>query len=255
MNSIIQSKPPLTGEDSRVQRRKVQPRTNLADVAAYSLREAAALIGVPMSTLHKWTKGRTFPTKRGTQASAPIIETPAPHFLSFTNIVEAHILAGFRRERVALEKIRRAVRFVDRHYRVKHALALEDFQTDGVDLFIERLDHGLVNASRDGQNAMRAIVETHLRRVEYKHGRAIRLFPLIRPTRVGAQILPQGDAPRTVVIDPHRAFGRPVLNGTSVPVEDIFSRWQRGEGIQQLASDYEVTPAEIEEALRAAKAA
>jgi uncharacterized protein (DUF433 family) len=251
MRSIAHPKPPLTTEGARVQRRMVQPRTNLADAAAYSLREAAALIGVPVSTLHRWTKG--FPAKRGT--SAPIIVTPAPHFLSFTNIVEAHILAGFRKERVALEKIRRAVRFVDRHYRVKHALALEDFQTDGVDLFIERLDHGLVNASRDGQNAIRAVMQTHLRRVEYQHGRAIRLFPLIRPTRAGAQILPQDDAPRTVVIDPYRAFGRPVLDGTSVPVEDIFSRWQRGEAIKQLASDYEVTLAEIEEALRAAKAA
>lgn len=244
----MQPKPSLTVTGSRVQRQGVQPRANLADVAAYRLSEAAALVGVPMSTLHKWTKGRTFPTKRGTRTSAAIIVTPEPHFLSFTNIVEAHILAGFRKERVALEKIRKAVHFTDRHFGVAHALALEDFMTDGVDLFLEKVGHGLVNASCDGQNAMRAILQTHLRRVEYQHGRAIRLFPMIR--RAG-----DADEPRTVVIDPQRAFGRPVLNGTSVPIQDIFIRWHRGEKIKQLANDYEVTTAEIEEALRAAKAA
>lgn len=215
-----------------------------ADVAAYTLSEAAALIDVPESTLHKWTKGRTFLTTSGTRTSAAIIETPEPRFLSFTNIVEAHILAGLRKERIALEKIRTAVRFVDRHFRVKHALARQEFKTDGVDLFIEHIEGGLLNASRDGQKAMRAVLETHLRRVEYKHGRAVRLFPLHRE-----------EAPRAVVIDPRRAFGRPVLLGTSVPIHDIYSRWHRGESIAQLASDYEVKPGEIEEALRAARKA
>lgn len=215
-----------------------------ADVAAYTLNEAAALIGVPTSTLHKWTKGRTFPTKTGVRRSGAIIETPEPRFLSFTNIVEAHILAGLRKERIALEKIRSAVHFVDRHFKVKHALAQKVFKTDGVDLFIDRLEDGLVNVSRGGQKAMRAVLETHLRRVEYKHGRAVRLFPLHREM-----------APLAVVIDPLRAFGRPVLHGTSVPIADIASRWRKGDSIELLARDYEVKPAEIEEALRATREA
>lgn len=245
MVQILQPRPPVKTTGPRGQRRGARiNRINPADVAAYTLSEAAALVDVPMSTLQKWTRGRTFPTKNGTRTSAAIIEPPEPRFLSFTNIVEAHILAGLRKERIALEKIRSAVHFVDQHFKVKHALALQEFKTDGVDLFIERLDDGLVNASRGGQNAMRAILETHLRRVDYAHGRAVRLFPLHRD-----------EAPRAVVIDPLRAFGRPVLHGTSVPVEDIFSRWHRGESFEQLATDYEVTLAEIEEALRAARKA
>lgn len=246
MSRVIQTAPLLTPGGAQVQRRGVQPhpdqpRTSPADAAAYTLSEAAALIGVPTSTLHKWTKGRTFPTKAGPRTSAAIIVTPAPRFLSFTNIVEAHILAGLRKEKIALENIRRAVSFVDKYFKVKHALALQRFETDGVDLFVERLDGGIVNASRGGQDAMRAILKTHLRRVEYEHGRAVRLFPLHRDS-----------APRLVVIDPCRAFGRPVLDGTSVPVDDIYARWRRGESLRQLASDYEVTESAVEEALRAA---
>ena len=244
MSRVFQPKALLTPQGARVHRHRVQPRPDPADAAAYTLSEAAALIDVPVSTLHKWTKGRTFPTKNGARTSAAIIVTPMPRFLSFTNIVEAHILAGLRKEKIALERIRRAVTFVDKYFKLKHALASQQFETDGVDLFIARLDGGIINASRGGQDAMRAILKTHLRRVEYEHGRAIRLFPLHRDA-----------APKLVVIDPHRAFGRPVLDGTSVPIEDIFSRWKRGESFKQLASDYEVAQSDIEEALRAAKAA
>lgn len=222
----------------------VRQTTDPADAPAYTLSEAAALVGVPVSTLQKWTRGRVSQTESGPRRSAAIIVTPEPRFLSFINVVEAHILAGLRKERIALEKIRSAVHFVDRHFKVKHALARQEFKTDGVDLFIDRLEDGLVNASRDGQGAMRTILETHLRRVEYRNGRAVRLFPLHRE-----------EAPRAVVIDPRRAFGRPVLIGTSVPISDIASRWRRGDSIEQLARDFEVKPADIEEALRATREA
>lgn len=211
-----------------------------SDVPAYTVSEAAALIGVPTSTLQKWTKGRPYQTRQGTRTSPAIIATPDPRFLSFTNVVEAHVLASLRKQRIALEKIRTAVHYVERHLDVKHALARQEFKTDGVDLFLDRLD-ALVNASRDGQVALKVVLQEHLKRVDYDRGRAVRLFPLHRE-----------HAPRTVVIDPLRAFGRPVLHGTSVPIADIRSRFRRGDGIEQLAGDYEVTPAEIEEALRAA---
>lgn len=214
-----------------------------AEIPAYTQAEAAAIVGVPVSTLQKWVKGRKFQTKTGTRTSAPIIVTPDTRFLSFTNMVEAHVLAGLRSAKIALEKIRTAVHYVERHFKVKHALAREQFKTDGVDLFVERLGQ-FINASRDGQCALREVIIEHLRRVEYDKGRAVRFFPLHRE-----------QAPRLVVVDPRRAFGRPVLVGTSVPITDIASRFHHGDDIDQLASDYEVTPSEIEEAIRAARSA
>lgn len=211
-----------------------------ADVAAYTIREAASLAGVSPSTLGTWTRERALTTRRGKRLSPAIIVTPEPRFLSFTNMVEAHVLAGLRKIRnIQLEKIRIAVRFVDKHFGIKHALAHEVFKTDGVDLFIEHLDV-ILNASLDGQSVLQGLLSDHLERVEYDHGRAIRLFPLHR----------QG-APRTIVVDPRRAFGRPVLAGTSVPIVDIASRFKCGDSEQQLAADYNVTVPEIMEVIRA----
>jgi uncharacterized protein (DUF433 family) len=217
-----------------------------ADLPAYTLREAAQLVGISASTLRAWTR-----------SGSGLIVGAAPSFLSFTNVVEAHVLVGLRRHHgVRVERIRAALRYVSERLGVAHPLARERFRTDGADLFVDGLSRErsrtsgmalarerpaeLVNASLGGQLAIRDVLEAQLRRVEYEHDRAIRLFPLHRE-----------GAPRFVVVDPRLAFGRPVLVGTAVPIQDIAARFHGGEDVKALAADYDVDPARIEEALRA----
>ncbi len=107
-------------------------------------------------------------------------------------------------------------------------------------LFVERFGR-LINASHEGQLAMREVLAAYLERIEYGDGRAIRFFPLLREA-----------APRVVVVDPRRAFGRPIVAGTSVPVTDIRGRFDAGDSIEALADDYDMRRDQIEEALRAA---
>jgi uncharacterized protein (DUF433 family) len=53
--------------------------------------------------------------------------------------------------------------------------------------------------------------------------------------------------------DPRRAFGRPVIHGTSVPIEDIRSTFDLGDGVDELAHDFNGEREAIEESLRATK--
>ena len=214
-------------------------------VPAYTLGEASRLVGLPPSTLRSWTHGRTFKTRGGVSRSHAIIQIPKSPggFLTFTNVVEAHVLAAMRRQySLKLAVIRDAVRYLRDKLEVPHPLAGVRFKTDGVDLFVDRVGH-LINVSREGQLGMRAVLDASLERVEYdRAGRAVRLFPLFK----------REDAPKHVVLDPRRAFGRPILSGTSVPVVDIHNRFEAGESIEHLAADYDVPGEMIEEALRAA---
>jgi uncharacterized protein (DUF433 family) len=213
------------------------------DVPAYTLREAAELVGVAPSTLRSWVRGRTFPRRNGHGRSPAVIRPPAAGgaFLSFTNVVEAHVLSGLRRRYgLQLDAIRTAVRYVHDRLEVEHPLAVEQFKTDGASLFVERFGR-LINASREGQLAIRGVLDAYLDRIEYGDRRAVRFFPLLREA-----------APRVIVVDPRRAFGRPIIAGTSVPVTDIRSRFDAGDSIETLADDYEIRADQIEEALRAA---
>ncbi len=217
------------------------------DVPAYSIREAAGLVGISPSTLRSWVRGRSFPKRAGGVGRSPAIIAPPVvdgAFLSFTNVVEAHVLSGLRRKyELKLDAIRTAVRFVHDRLHVEHPLAMERFKTDGASLFVERFGRTL-NASKAGQVAMREVLETYLERIEYDDGRAIRLFPLLRDA-----------APRVIVVDPRRSFGRPTIAGTSIPVVAVRERFDAGDSVDLLARDFEVRPDQIEEALRAAPAA
>jgi uncharacterized protein (DUF433 family) len=209
------------------------------------------LAGVPASTLRSWVHGRSFPVRGGVRQSAAIIRLPRSSrgFLSFTNLVEAHVLSAMRRRyELKLDAVRRAVAYLRRELGVDHPLATEKFKTDGVDLFVDRVEK-LVNVTRGGQLAMRDVIDASLDRVEYdRAGRAMRLFPIVRREA--------SNDDRYIVIDPRRAFGRPVISGTAVPVDDIAARFGEGDSIPDLARDYDVEAAMVEEALRAsAKAA
>ncbi|MCC6522140.1 MAG: DUF433 domain-containing protein [Polyangiaceae bacterium] len=218
------------------------------DVPAYSLAEAAMLAGIATSTLRSWVIGRPFPTQSGQRWSAPVIRPPKSdrRFLSFTNLVEVHVLAAMRRKHaLSLDAIRKAVRYAHQTLHVERPLATEKFKTDGVDLFVEHLG-ALINASKEGQLGMKAVLQGSLERVEYDdRGRAVRLFPVLRRT----------EAARSIVIDPLVAFGRPVIAGTAVPAADIRARFDAGDSVLALAADFEVAPEQIEDALRATKQA
>jgi uncharacterized protein (DUF433 family) len=45
-------------------------------------------------------------------------------------------------------------------------------------------------------------------------------------------------------------FGRPVLDGTGIRTEVLIERFSAGERIEELAADYDRSPAEIEDVVR-----
>lgn len=54
-----------------------------------------------------------------------------------------------------------------------------------------------------------------------------------------------------VVVDPHRAFGAPVLARTGIRTEDVFSRFSAGEPLSEVAKDYNLSTEQAEAAIRA----
>jgi uncharacterized protein (DUF433 family) len=113
------------------------------------------------------------------------------------------------------------------------------------------IDHygELVNASQEGQLAMRQLVGAHLRRIERDLcGVAVRLFPLTRKRPVAVDRIVE--EPRIISIDPQVAFGQPVIAGSRMPTVEVAERFKAGESLADLANDFRRAVAEIEEAVR-----
>src|SRR5258708_3511654 len=208
----------------------------------YSTAEAAHYLRLPRATLKAWVHGRV--DSNGHRAEA-VIKLPTNfHLLSFQNLVEAHVLGAIRRHHgVSLQRVRKALRFVERRMHLPRPLIEAKFQTNGMDLFVEELGK-LINASSESQTEMEDALRASLARVEHDaDGLASRLFPFVRG---------EGKEPKVIVVDPRLSFGRPVFAKTGVPVSIIVGRYRAGEDVSAIAKDYGISVDQTHDAIRTA---
>jgi uncharacterized protein (DUF433 family) len=218
--------------------------------SAYTVAEAAHYLRMPDVTLRSWVSGRLYPVSGQQRRSSPVIrlDDPKGRYLSFINLVEAHVLAAIRRRHgVRLPKVRRALHYVRREFDLKRPLIDQAFQTGGLDLFVERYGQ-MINASRQGQQAMKEIIRVYLQRIERDtRGLPIKLYPFTRDTE--SDFSPKSE-PRRVVMSPTMSFGRPVIVGTGIPVSAIYERYTAGDSVTDLARDFRLGTSAVEEAIR-----
>lgn len=218
------------------------------DIPTYSFSEAAHCLQIPLPTLRSWIRGRKYATAAGKKKFEPLIQLPDPNLplLSFTNLIEAHVLDAIRyHHKVPLNNARQAVRYLRELSGHPHPLAAYWFQLKGVDLLIE--EGGLLlNATKQGQIEMRDIIQAYLTRVDRDpHGAALRLYPYLHrhPKELETE-------PKLVLIDPRISFGKPILVGVGVPTAVVADRFKAGESIAALAKDYGCEASEIEKAIQ-----
>jgi len=203
-----------------------------------------------VATLRSWVLGRDYGTSAGPKRF-PAIVTPAsrrPLQLSFWNLIEAHVLRALRTEHgVPVRAVREALRYAEREMRVERLLLRKELTAGGGRLFLDRYGE-LIELSASGQIAMRQILESHLRRVEWDEWQfPIRLYPFL-----SSETLTEA---RPIVIDPAVAFVRPIVVSRGVTTAVIAGRIDAGESVEAVADDYDLSPADIERAILYERAA
>lgn len=145
-----------------------------------------------------------------------------------------------------MQHIRKAVSILDDEIGIDHALASQRVYTDGAVILFDyadsRHDDELAGLTEvvSRQRVFAPVVREYLKRIQYgKDGWAEQL---IAPTT----------RDRIVVVDPRRAFGQPIFVHGAAPVESVVSRWKAGEPLTDVALDFGVPPADVEDYLRAA---
>jgi uncharacterized protein (DUF433 family) len=224
------------------------PMTDVRNMPAYTPGDAARYLHIPISTVRCWCFGQAYKDSEGKDKNLPPVITPVDKLnklLSFTNLVELHVLSLTRREyKVPMPIVRNTINFLRKELRVERPLAEQQLFTDRMDLFVEQMG-AYMSASGSRQLQPHEIVHGYLERIERdKLGAPLKLFPLVRSLKDDPQQAP------VIEIDPAIAFGRPVLAHTGIPVASLVQRWQAGESIASLAADYEQPADVIEEVVR-----
>jgi uncharacterized protein (DUF433 family) len=207
------------------------------DVPAYRVRDAAHIARLSPSTLRLWASGG------GRRMSLFEPASSDPLLLSFSNLIEAFVLASMRRvHRVSMQRVRKAVRYVGRELGYARPLIHARFKTDGVSLFVQHAGR-LLDVSATGQALLREVLDTSLARIDWERDLAVRLYPPVRDGDLASQ-------PKTIVVDPRLGFGQPVIAGTGIETRIVAERYRAGEPSRRLADDYGVDLDRIEDAIR-----
>ena len=185
---------------------------DLRHAPLYSIPECARYLGLPVSTVRGWIAKPGSDRKGG---GKPLV-IPAgsdPTALSFTNLVEVFVLSSLNRNR----------------QRPTGKL---------LESLLSKRSHGTLPSSACSTKS-----DFIIDRIGYDdNGAPIRFYPFTRGYG--------REDPKLVVIDPAVSFGSPVVAGSGVRTRAVAKFFVAGETIAELADEYRLCPAQIEEAVR-----
>jgi len=204
---------------------------------AYTLPDAARLLGIQLSKLRRWVRGVADFEGRHLPAGpfASRAEGRDRNF-NFYTLIELFTVAELRRLGLSMRTLRDARAELSDRYRVPHPFALRGLLTDGNRLLQELGDKSLLELGTGGQESFQAVIKPFCRQIHFDSisNLAARYFPLGRK--------------KGIVVDPQHAFGRPVVEGTNLATETVATLLRGGESIDDVAAEFRLERPFIEAA-------
>jgi uncharacterized protein (DUF433 family) len=204
----------------------------------YSFAEADRIAGVTRDTSRRWLKGYSFWYEDERREMPPV--TPATgtkEAVNFVDLMEVATIGKLIEKGFSLKRIRKINATARFYLRRSRPLVTETFKVRGRDIFIEDGFGILINVGHEaGMQAWDEVLDPFLDTVEYEGEVVRRWWPL------GKDV--------AVLVDPDYGFGLPVIEGTGVRTEIIAERYRAGDGAEEIAYDFGVTPGQINDALR-----
>jgi uncharacterized protein (DUF433 family) len=213
--------------------------SSLLDRAIYSYADVDRLVGVRTGTARRWLEGY----ERAGRFYYPVLrpEPTGGDAVTWGEMVEARLLAGFRSRDVPVLRLRPAIVQLRKEfgrYPLAHARPFLDVEGRELVRYVQDqvgLERKLqLVVVRNDQLVLADTAEQFRSAVEYDGDIAGRLKP----------------DPRTpdVVMDPRRAFGQPAIR--NVRTESLAEDFRAGTSRDELADLYDLTTEQVDEAIR-----
>ena len=208
--------------------------------------EAARYLSIPAPTIRAWFLGLDYPS----QYFKPVIKraTPNDRRLSFSNLVEAHVLRTLRTKHgISMANVRKAIDDVQEKLGIDRLLISPKLKAGAGRMFVE-LYSQLIELPMSGQIVIRSAFEHHLEAVVHNpRGAPVKLYPWMPD--------PLGKPRTTVMIDPEISFGAPVTTYRGISTAVLTDLIDAGISIDDIATEYGLNSEEVGDAIRFERAA
>ncbi len=199
---------------------------------------------VSRQTVARWLRGYDYSHKGATRHSDPLwqpdyVNDDETIELSFRDLIELRFVKAFRDVGLTLPTIRECfMRAVDAVHD-QRPFSTRKFRTDGRTIFLDITDgisEGELLDLKRRQMAFRRVLAPSLHDLEFDADIVARWYPL-------------GTARKTIVVDPARAFGRPIAADGGVPTEVLAQAVEIEGTPEKVAKLYEVPHAAVRDAV------
>jgi uncharacterized protein (DUF433 family) len=209
-----------------------------AALGIYSVADAVQLTGAHPRQIHGWLQG--YSQRKGFEPAPPILHRQhdlrdgelALGFLDLLEVAFLHRISAAAKQRghrLGWKGLRAAADTARRILGTEHPFAAKRIHTDGRAIFLEAQqatgDPALYDITSDNFAILDVLIDSFIATIEYEDDQPQRWTPDQRFPRI--------------LVDPRRAFGRPIEIETGAPVEALFDAWKaEGGNVEKVAAWY-----------------
>jgi uncharacterized protein (DUF433 family) len=200
------------------------------DLPLYTRAEAALHLGLPATTLGDWLRSGALEAAGGGRGEPTI---------TFAGLVETHMLRQLRRTGLSLHAIGEAAVALRSRTGRRYPLAWSGLAHDGRDLLVEIAAEGHEagwERIRDSQGGFPGVLRRGSAAIGWSDDGYAATLRLVIYHDID------------VIVDPERAYGRPLVD--NVPVDDIVNAVRAGAPYREIAAKFDVEDFEVEELVR-----
>jgi len=215
----------------------------LLGVGLYTAADARTLTGVPLARIRRWLRGYAHGTGEDKTWTPPLWRPQLPELggtlhIGFRDLIELRTVDAFRRAGLSLQQLRRAYEAAQQIVGEERPFSSARFRTDGKKLYLQVVrvsgEPDLIDLLTRQHN-FNTVVEPTLKHLEYNEMEAVRWWPA-----AGRGL---------VVIDPKRAFGRPIVASTGVSTDAVADAYSLEQSYSRVAADFGMSEKEVRAAV------
>jgi uncharacterized protein (DUF433 family) len=203
----------------------------------YTIPDISKLLGIPQAKVRRYLNeywddrlgkklfNETYSWSAGNNIKA----------VNFYTLIELYTCFHLQELGVTTRQILKSRVAIGKDLQIPYPFASAKLLSDGKKIWYEFKD-SIVNADGSKQTDFVEFIRKFANKIEFNSNKiAEKFWPAGRKS--------------DVVINPHHQFGQPVLNGTNINAEVIFSMYESGEPIDALGILYDLTTKQISDAI------
>lgn len=213
---------------------------NIIGSGIYTAADASRILKIPYTKAKYWFKHyakQKFPSASNYTYHFNVKDISAVNFLT---LVEMYVFYTLKEKGIGTNKIMEAHTVMASFLNTPYPFAKEDIYVDSKSLLFGR-DDQLITADRNLQTVIVQVLKPFIKKISFSDDRLARKF------------YPLGKR-RSIVVNPENQFGQPIIEGTNILVETVYSLSRGGESKQLIAKLYDISIRNVEDAIEFASA-